>query len=78
MKKIITSLLVGAAVVAMVPVSGMIKANAGEKQTVAFEIEEKTLEFWSENNKFEAESGWFKVWLALSSKVKTPVRFKLN
>lgn len=37
MKKIITSLLVGAAVCAAVPVSGMIKANAGEKQTVFME-----------------------------------------
>ena len=37
MKKIITSLLVGAAVVATVPVGGMIKANAGEKQTVFLE-----------------------------------------
>ena len=55
-----------------------IALNAGEKRTVTFEIDEKALEFWSENNKFEAESGWFKVWVALSSNVKTPVRFKLD
>ena len=37
MKKLITSLLVGAAACAIVPVSGMIKASAGEKQTVFME-----------------------------------------
>lgn len=37
MKKLITSLLVGATACAIVPVSGMIKANAGEKQTVFME-----------------------------------------
>ncbi|MBR4943252.1 MAG: hypothetical protein IKZ28_04395, partial [Clostridia bacterium] len=37
MKKIITSLLAGAAVFAAVPVSGMISADAGEKQTVFME-----------------------------------------
>jgi beta-glucosidase len=55
-----------------------ISLEAGEKRTVCFEINEKMLEFWSENNKFEAEDGWFKAWIALSSKVQTPVRFKLG
>lgn len=56
-----------------------ISLKAGEKQTVAFEINEQMLEFWSENNKFEAESGYFKAWIAMSSAVEKykPVRFKL-
>lgn len=44
-----------------------IALQAGEKQTVTFDVTEKTLQFWSANNKFEAEKGWFTVWVSDSS-----------
>ena len=52
--------------------------KAQEEKKVTFEITEETLRFWSANNKFEAEKGWFTVWVAQSSEVGEGVRFELK
>ena len=50
----------------------------GEAEKVSFTISEKTLEFWSENNRFEAEDGWFTAWVSDISTSKECVRFFYN
>ena len=49
-----------------------------EEQKVAFTISEEMLKFWSANDKFEAESGWFTVYVSDVSTETKNVRFKLN
>jgi len=45
----------------------MIELNPGESKKVTFTINEKTIEFFSANNKWEAESGDFKVFVGTNS-----------
>lgn len=54
-----------------------ISLQAGEEKEVRFLITEDTLKFWSARNKFEAEKGWFTVWVSDSSNVKDGVRFQM-
>lgn len=45
----------------------MIELNPGESKKVTFTIDEKTIEFYSINNKWEAEPGDFKVFIGTNS-----------
>ncbi len=45
----------------------MIELNPGESKKVTFTIDEKTIEFYSANNKWEAEPGDFKVFIGTNS-----------
>lgn len=52
--------------------------QAGEEKEVVFTLSEKDLQFFSDRNLFEAESGYFTVWVSDSSDVKEGVRFYLE
>lgn len=45
----------------------MIELNANETKVISFSIDEKTIEFYTANNKWEAEEGEFKVFVGGSS-----------
>lgn len=53
----------------------MTDIKAGETKTVTFTINEKTIEFYSANNKWEAEAGDFKVFIGGSSITKLEAPF---
>ncbi|WP_417355255.1 beta-glucosidase BglX [Flavobacterium sp.] len=53
----------------------LVSINAGETKTVSFEIEEKTIEFYTANNKWEAEPGDFKVFVGGNSKASLEAGF---
>lgn len=55
-----------------------IMLQPNESKTVSFEISESTLKFWSENNKFEAETGSFTVWISDNSNLKDGIKFRLK
>ena len=44
-----------------------ITLKPNERKKVLFVITEEMLKFWSANGRFEAEDGWFTVWVANSS-----------
>ncbi len=50
----------------------------GEEKEVTFTITEDTLKFYSANNKFEAESGEFNLWVSDSAEKGDFITFKLN
>lgn len=52
-----------------------IALKAGEEKSVTFSITEETLKFWTANNAFEAEDGFFSVWIENSSELSEGVRF---
>ena len=41
--------------------------DCGEEKTVTFEIGEELLKFWTAKGRYEAEEGWFTVWILESS-----------
>jgi len=53
----------------------LVSINAGETKTVSFEIDEKTIEFYTANNKWEAEPGDFKVFVGGDSKASLEAGF---
>lgn len=53
----------------------LVSINAGETKTVSFEIDEKTIEFYTANNKWEAEPGDFKVFVGGDSKASLKAGF---
>ena len=56
----------------------MISLKPGETKNVSFTISAKTLEFYSANNKWEAETGDFKVFIGGSSTTQLESGFTLN
>ncbi|WP_282113581.1 beta-glucosidase BglX [Maribacter stanieri] len=56
----------------------MISLKPGETKNVSFTISAKTLEFYSANNKWEAETGDFKVFIGGSSSTQLESGFTLN
>lgn len=52
--------------------------KAGETKTVSFEINEKTIEFYSANKKWEAEAGDFKVFVGSDSMTKNEASFNFS
>lgn len=55
-----------------------ISLKPNEKCKVSFTITEDMLKFWSANDRFEAESGWFTVWISNTSTETKSVRFVFN
>ena len=55
-----------------------IKLSSSEKKRISFTLTEDLLKFWSANDRFEAERGWFTVWISDSSNVGKGVRFYLK
>ncbi|MFL9836805.1 beta-glucosidase BglX [Flavobacterium sp. ST-75] len=53
----------------------LVAINAGQTKTVSFEIDEKTIEFYTANNKWEAEPGDFKVFVGGNSKASLEAGF---
>ena len=53
----------------------MLSLKPGESQTVTFTIDEKLLEFYSINNRWESEEGEFKLFIGGSSKTKLETAF---
>ncbi|WP_330443385.1 beta-glucosidase BglX [Flavobacterium sp. C4GT6] len=53
----------------------LVSINAGQTKTVSFEIDEKTIEFYTANNKWEAEPGDFKVFVGGDSKASLEAGF---
>ncbi|KOS05175.1 beta-glucosidase [Flavobacterium akiainvivens] len=49
--------------------------KAGQTKTVTFTINEKTIEFYTANNKWEAEPGDFKVYVGTNSDTRTELPF---
>ncbi|WP_299017295.1 beta-glucosidase BglX [uncultured Polaribacter sp.] len=56
----------------------IVDLKAGESKKVSFTIDAKTLEFYSANNKWEAEVGEFKVFVGGSSKTNIEDSFELT
>lgn len=56
----------------------LISLKPGESREVSFKIDENTLKYYSGNNKWEAESGMFNVFVGGSSKTSLKEKFKLN
>lgn len=56
----------------------MVALNANETKTVTFTIDEKTIEFFTANGKWEAESGDFKVFVGGSSDKTLEDNFEYN
>jgi beta-glucosidase len=52
--------------------------KAGETKTVSFEIDEKTIEFYTANKKWEAESGDFKAFVGGDSMTKMEASFNFS
>lgn len=56
----------------------LIELKAGERKTVTFTIDEKTIEFYTSNNKWEAEPGDFHVFVGGSSYTKLQGSFNYS
>lgn len=54
----------------------LVELQPGETKTVAFTIDEKTIEYYTANKKWEAEPGDFKVFVGGSSDAKMEVQFQ--
>lgn len=52
--------------------------KAGETKTITFTIDEKTIEFYSANKKFEAESGDFQIFVGGDSMTKMEAKFNFT
>lgn len=52
--------------------------KAGETKTISFQIDEKTIEFYSANKKWEAEAGDFKVFVGGDSMTKMEASFNFS
>jgi len=52
--------------------------KAGQTKTISFEIDEKTIEFYSANKKWEAEAGDFKVFVGGDSMTKMEASFNFS
>lgn len=52
--------------------------KAGQTKTISFTIDEKTIEFYTANNKWEAEPGDFKVFVGGSSATKLEAPFSYS
>lgn len=56
----------------------LVEIKAGQKKTVTFTIDEKTIEFYTANNKWEAEPGDFMVFVGGSSATSLEAGFSYN
>ncbi len=56
----------------------MAEIKAGQTKTISFTIDEKTIEFYTANNKWEAEPGDFKVFVGGSSATKLEAPFSYS
>jgi len=56
----------------------MIELNPNEQKTIQFTIDEKTIEFYTANNKWEAEAGDFKVFVGGNSAETLEANFKFQ
>lgn len=56
----------------------MIDLKAGEQKTVSFTIDEKTIEYYTANGKWEAETGDFKVFIGTNSSETLETNFKFE
>ena len=56
----------------------MVSLKPGESKEISFEIDSKTIEFYSANNKWEAEAGDFKLFIGGSSKTKLETDFSFQ
>ena len=56
----------------------LVEIKAGQTKTVTFSINEKTIEYYTANNKWEAEPGDFKVFVGGSSDTKTEASFSYS
>ncbi|UOB16791.1 beta-glucosidase BglX [Abyssalbus ytuae] len=56
----------------------MVSLKPGESKTVTFKIDEETIQFYTANNKWEAESGEFKVFVGGSSYTTLESSFSFN
>ncbi len=56
----------------------MVSLNANESKTITFTINEKTLEFYTANNKWETEAGNFKIFVGGSSSTVLESKFEFK
>ncbi len=56
----------------------IVELNPKESQTVTFKIDEKTIQFYTANKKWEAEPGDFKVFVGGSSKTDLEINFSFK
>ncbi|NBU81361.1 MAG: beta-glucosidase BglX [Flavobacteriaceae bacterium] len=56
----------------------IVELKSNEQKTVEFTIDEKTIEFYTANNKFEAEAGEFKVFVGGNSNQTLETNFKFQ
>lgn len=56
----------------------IVELKSNEQKTVEFTIDEKTIEFYTTNNKFEAEAGEFKVFVGGNSNQTLETNFKFQ
>ena len=56
----------------------MTEIKAGQTKTISFEINEKTIEFYTANKKWEAEAGDFKVFIGGDSMTKNEASFNFS
>ena len=56
----------------------MVSLKPGESKEISFEIDSKTIQFYTANNKWEAEAGDFKLFIGGSSKTKLETDFSFQ
>ena len=56
----------------------LVSLNPGESKEIVFTVDAKTVEFYSANNKWEAEAGDFKVFIGGSSKTSLEANFSFQ
>jgi beta-glucosidase len=56
----------------------LIELRANEKKTVSFEIDAQLLQYYTDNNKWEAESGDFKIFIGGNSDASLSTDFKFE